>query len=178
MPYTLTRPSLMLWQRSVRKMVSSLLDSENPNIRIANKTQVARFERTQKALDGPNLDDIYFDFDGDSPFTVWNRRIALLLAKRYIGEDGSFSKDVQVVQKSFIQRLRKLYAVYKESLVDLSPTQLDRKNEKQRSARRNSRQYYVSELTFIWPPRRLIKNFSNATGVNKPLKQCQKEYLQ
>lgn len=118
---------------------------ENPDIRIADKNRVARFEHSGKKEDGPKVEDIYFDFDNESPFTPWNQRIALLLAKEYVKEVGEYSKDTKEVQKSFMQRLRKLHAKYRESLLDPSPTLLDRKEAKKRAANRKGRRDAVSK---------------------------------
>lgn len=134
---------LTLSQDDIRVLVSSLIDPENPDIRIADKKAVDRFEKTQKARDGPDLDDIYFDFSGSSPFTLWNQRIALLLAKRYVEEEGALVTDVQEVQKACVNRLRKLHAKHHESLVTLTAEEQDEKEDKKRAASRKGRQYSV-----------------------------------
>lgn len=97
-------------------------------------------------MDGPNLDDIYFDFDGPSPVTPWNTRIAHLLTKKYVSEPGVMVKDEVRVKKAFTQRLRKLHTSYQQSLRSLSPDEVAAEELKTRYVNRKARQYYVSCL--------------------------------
>lgn len=141
---------------------------ENPDIPIANDRQVKVFERSLKAKDGPSLDDIYFDFDHPSPFTPWNARIALLLAKKYVAERGAYVKDVTIVQKAFMQRLRKLHAAYQKALREGLSDQLAEEARK-RALARKGRQYFVSHSTYQCRLFDLTSPWSNEPGANELL---------
>lgn len=134
-------------------MVSALVDPEDPTIRVADKRQVERFERTHKARDGPTLDDIYFDFGRSSPSTPWNWYIALLLARKYVVRGSALTKDVDVVKRAFMQRLKSLYQQYQGSLINLTPDQINAKEDKKRTISRKSRQYYVGSKYFLVLPK-------------------------
>lgn len=149
------------FQRDVRELTAELLKLPDTPLRVPSERQLRRFKQSNKAEDGPCIDDLQLDLANKSIASPWNDRAAYLFAKKYIDSGDIQNKTKDQVSKVFKAHLPTLQKRYRKQVLhgreqDLSDAEDDTVDAARKKANQIRRRAVCGNIFLLLPSSQLF----------------------